>query len=120
MELGSPRHKRWLFDSGLKVPLLVVAPDKYRKMIVGKPGSVNEELISFVDLAPTVLHLAGIPLPGHLQGRAFMGENPGPEPSFVYAYRGRMDERYDMQRAVRSRDFKYIRYYEAESPTPSI
>lgn len=113
---GSPRHKRWLYDSGLIVPFIVVAPPRYQHLLRGKPGTENDELISFIDLAPTLLNLAGITIPDHMQGRAFLGDNLEPERDYVYAARDRMDERYDMQRAVRSKRFKYIRYYESYKP----
>jgi arylsulfatase A-like enzyme len=113
---GVPRHKRWLYDSGLKVPFIVYAPEKYRHLIPSRPGSETDELISFVDLAPTVLNLAGIEKPGNMQGRAFLGTNLTDQREYIFAARDRMDERYDMQRAVRDKKFKYIRYYEAAKP----
>ena len=67
--------------------------------------------MSFVDLAPTVLSLAGVPPPALMQGRAFMGAHAAPPPDHVFGQRGRMDERYDLSRAVRDRRFLYIRNY---------
>lgn len=113
---GSPRHKRWLYDSGIKVPLIVKAPEKYKHLLRGKPGSVNDEIVCFIDLAPTALNLAKANIPENMQGRAFLGNNLKPERAFAYSGRDRMDERYDMQRSVRSKDFKYIRYYESYKP----
>jgi uncharacterized sulfatase len=113
---GVPRHKRWMYDSGLKVPMIAYAPEKYQHLLAGKPGTVSDELVSFIDLAPTVLHLAGATIPDNMHGRAFLGENLKPERAYAYATRDRMDERYDMQRAVRSKYFKYIRYYESYKP----
>ena len=113
---GSPRHKRWLYDSGIKVPLIVKAPAKYQHLLTGLPGTVNDEIVSFIDLAPTVLNLASTSIPNNMQGRAFLGKNLKPERAYAYSARDRMDERYDMQRSVRSKDFKYIRYYESYKP----
>ncbi|NQU52909.1 MAG: sulfatase-like hydrolase/transferase [Bacteroidetes bacterium] len=113
---GIPIHKRWLYDSGLKVPFIVKAPEKYKNLIPHKHGNPTDELISFVDLAPTVLNLAGIPIPKNMQGRAFLGTNLSEEREFVYSSRDRMDERYDMQRSVRDKKYKYIRYYEFPKP----
>ena len=113
---GVPRHKRWLYDSGLRVPMIVYAPDKYAHLVPVKPGAATDELVSFVDLAPTVLNLAGIGVPENMQGRAFLGENLTPEREYVFAARDRMDERYDMQRAVRDKQYKYIRYYDPAKP----
>ncbi len=113
---GSPRHKRWLYDSGIKVPFIVKAPAKYQHLLKGKPGSVNDEIVCFIDLAPTVLNLAETIIPSNMQGRAFLGNNLKPERAYAYSARDRMDERYDMQRSVRSKEFKYIRYYESYKP----
>lgn len=114
--VGLPRGKRWLYDSGLHVPLIVRIPERYRTAGQGTPGTVEDALVSFVDLAPTVLNLAGVGVPAHMQGRAFLGPDLTPPRTYVYAARDRMDERYDMQRAVRDERFKYIRYYEPFKP----
>tara|TARA_R110002049_G_scaffold4383_8_gene30643 strand:- start:797 stop:2683 length:1887 start_codon:yes stop_codon:yes gene_type:complete len=113
---GVPMHKRWLYDTGLKVPLIVYAPEAYSHLVPQSAGNKEDELVSFVDLAPTALNLAGIPKPENMQGRAFLGNHLSPEREYVYASRDRMDERYDMQRAVRDKEFKYIRYYEFTKP----
>ncbi len=113
---GVPRHKRWLYDSGLRVPMIVYAPAKYAHLIPVKPGKTSDELVSFVDLAPTVLNIAGIQVPENMQGRAFLGKNLTPEREYIFAARDRMDERYDMQRAVRDKQYKYIRYYDPAKP----
>ncbi len=113
---GVPRHKRWLFDSGLQVPLIVKVPAKYRDWLPHDIGTETDELVSFIDMAPTALQLAGINIPDHMQGRAFVGPNLSQERDYIYAGRDRMDERYDMQRAVRDKRFKYIRYYESYKP----
>jgi len=113
---GVPRHKRWLYDSGVRVPMIVYAPDQHAHLLPVKPGTTTDELVSFVDLAPTVLNIAGIDIPENMQGRAFLGKNLSPEREYVYAARDRMDERYDMQRAVRDKQYKYIRYYDPAKP----
>jgi N-sulfoglucosamine sulfohydrolase len=107
---GLPRMKRWLYDSGLHVPLIVRWPGTVR------PGTVNEELVSFVDLGPTVLAMAGVEIPGHLQGRVLLGPHKGSEPRYIFATRDRVDTAYDMVRAVRDRRFKYIRNFHPELP----
>ncbi|MEL6252509.1 MAG: sulfatase-like hydrolase/transferase [Bacteroidota bacterium] len=113
---GIPRHKRWLYDGGLRVPLIVRMPEKYKDWMPGEKGSQTDELVSFIDLPPTALHLAGINIPENMQGRAFLGKTLTPAREYIYAGRDRMDERYDMQRAVRDKRFKYIRYYEPYKP----
>ena len=91
--------------------MIVRFPQKYRHLAPSEPGTRTDHLVSFVDLAPTMLSLAGISIPGHMQGKAFLGPQTAPPGDYVYLFRGRMDERYDMMRAVRDKQFKYIRNY---------
>jgi arylsulfatase A-like enzyme len=107
---GLPRAKRWLYDSGLRVPFIVRYPDKRGA------GSVNDELVSFVDFAPTTLSLAGVDIPSHIQGQAFLGPRKAAEREYIYAAKDRMDPAIDTARAVRDKQFKYIRNYRPEKP----
>jgi arylsulfatase A-like enzyme len=113
---GMPRSKRWLYDSSLRVPLIVRFPKKYADLAPGKPGTTTDRLVSFVDFGPTVLSLAGVKVPAHMQGQPFLGEQDAGPRQYIYGYRDRMDERYDMIRAVRDRRFKYIRNYMPHLP----
>jgi len=113
---GLPRAKRWLYDSGTRVPLIVHIPEKFRTAGEGTPGSVNDELVSFIDLGPTVLNLAGAKVPAQMQGRAFLGANLKPPRQYIYGARDRMDERYDIIRSVRDKRYRYIRNYEPFKP----
>lgn len=114
---GLPRAKRWIYDSGLQVPLLIRVPPKWRKLAMPHqpdavaPGAVNDDLIAFIDFAPTMLSLAGVKIPSHIQGRAFLGSQKAKPREYIYAARDRMDEAYDLIRAVRDKRFKYIRNY---------
>jgi N-sulfoglucosamine sulfohydrolase len=107
---GLPRAKRWLYDSGLHVPMIIRWPGHL------KPGSVNNDLISFVDFAPTLLSLAGVEIPTHMQGQAFLGPQKKAPRKYIFAARDRMDESHDMRRAVRDQRFKYIRNYFPDRP----
>jgi hypothetical protein len=84
--------------------------------LAGKPGSVNEDLVSTIDLGPTVLSLAGVDVPPYMQGQPFLGSQSKLPRSYVYAARDRHDESYDMVRAVRDKRFKYIRHYYPGEP----
>jgi arylsulfatase A-like enzyme len=110
---GLPRGKRWPYNSGLAVPMIVYIPDAWSHLRPAdyQPGGVSERLVSFVDLAPTLLSLAGIEPPVHLQGSAFLGPFATPDPPYMFGFRGRMDERYDMVRSVRDERYIYIRNY---------
>ncbi len=106
------RSKRFLYETGTRVPFIVRIPDKYKHLFPGeRSGSAINRIISFVDLAPTLLSIIGIPIPEFMQGNAFLGEQKSDDPSYAYMFRGRMDERYDMSRAVRDHKYRYIRNY---------
>jgi len=113
---GMPRHKRTLYDSGIHVPLMVRFPKEYRHLAVGEPGTTTDRLVSFVDFAPTVLSLAGVKIPDHMQGRAFLGEQAAEPRTYVFAVRDRVDEVYEVTRAVRDKRYKYIRHYMPHRP----
>ncbi len=109
-----PRAKRELYDSGIRVPLIVRWPEAYRPDHLA-PGAVDERLISFVDLAPTILRLAGISPPTHLHGRDILDPDV-PARRYVYAARDRIDEQPDRVRAVRDHRFKYLRFFRPGTP----
>ncbi|MFZ0428702.1 MAG: sulfatase-like hydrolase/transferase [Acidobacteriota bacterium] len=107
---GLPRAKRWPNESGTRVPLIVRWPGHLER------GSVDERLVSLVDLGPTVLSMAGVPIPDHMQGRAFLGGPAAPERAYVYAARDRIDESYDYVRSVRDRRYRLIRNFFPDKP----
>lgn len=114
--VGLPRAKRWLYDSGMKVPMILRVPEKYRKeLLSGEENSRTKRLVSLVDLAPTTLKIAGIEKPKHMQGQSFLGRDSVPR-KYVFGARDRMDERYDIIRAVRNERYKYIRNYQPSKP----
>ncbi len=111
---GVPRSKRSLYDSGLRVPLMIRWPKGLGPAVAA--GTVNDDLVSFVDLAPTVLAAAGVSVPAHLQGRTLVGPSAGSAPPFVFAARDRMDIEYDMMRSARDARYLYIRNFAPEQP----
>ncbi len=117
---GMPRSKRTPLDSGLRVPMILHVPDSYKDLAPPEyaVGGVSERPVSFVDLVPTVLSIAGEPLPPHLQGTAFAGPDVAREfPDYVYGFRGRMDERIDMSRSCTDGRYVYVRHFMPELPT---
>lgn len=110
---GMPRGKRWTYNSGLHVPLILHIPEKFKHLRPAEyaVGGESERLVGFVDFAPTVLSLAGVEPPDHFQGYAFAGEFEAPPQPYIYGFRGRMDERYDMVRSVTDGRFIYIRNF---------
>lgn len=110
--VGLPRAKRWLYDSGTHIPLVVRIPERLRQPGQGEPASVSAQLVSSIDFGPTVLNLAGVDLPAHVQGRPFLGADTPQPRRYVFGARDRMDERYDIIRTVRDQRYRYIRNYE--------
>jgi N-sulfoglucosamine sulfohydrolase len=106
------RSKRYVFETGTRIPFIIRIPEKYKRYFPAEnPGSAVNRNISFVDLAPTLLSLAGVQKPEYMQGNAFLGNKTEAEPEYVHMTRGRMDERVDMCRAVRDKKYRYIRNY---------
>ena len=110
---GMPRSKRFPYNSGLRVPLIVYIPDKFKNLASKeyRAGETSEHLVAFVDLAPTMLSLAGIKPPAHMQGQSFLGKYTLGTRQFNFGFRGRMDERYDLMRSLCDQRFVYIRNY---------
>jgi uncharacterized sulfatase len=110
---GMPRSKRWPCDSGLHVPLLIHLPEKYRHLAPKDyaPGGTTGRLVSFVDLAPSLLSMVGVKPSDTVQGRAFLGKYEAPPREVLHGFRGRMDERYDLVRSVRDGRYVYVRNY---------
>jgi len=106
-----PRQKRLLYDSGIRVPMIIRYPNKNRA------GESDDRLISFVDFAPTLLSLLSIEVPSYFQGVAFEGwfKSSGNR-SYIHAAADRFDEHYDMIRAVRDKRYKYLKNYNPDKP----
>lgn len=112
-----PRSKRYLYNTGLHCPLIVRIPERYRYLWpLEAPGGVVDRLVSFVDMPKTWLSLAGVEVPSHYQGRTFLGDDQEPEATYHYAFRGRMDERFDCARAVHNKQFLLVRNYMPYAP----
>lgn len=106
-----PRSKRFLYEDGTNVPLIVRVPRAYQHLAGTRAGQVSEELISHVDMAPTVLTLAGVKVPPLMMGQAFMGIHRAPSREYVFSMRDRMDEICDLMYTVRGKRYRYIRNY---------
>ncbi|MGD9857250.1 MAG: sulfatase/phosphatase domain-containing protein, partial [Planctomycetaceae bacterium] len=106
-------NKRWLYDSGLHVPLIIRIPEKFAQLRPGEyqSGGTSDRLVAFIDMAPTLLSLVGVEPPAHFQGHAFAGPFAAEPQTYLYGFRDRMDERYDLCRSVRDGQFVYIRNY---------
>ncbi len=104
-----PRDKGYVYDGGLRVPLIVRWPD-------GKnAGTVDDRMISMIDFGPTVMDLAGIERPAHLQGRSFARDTDTGR-TRIYGAKDRTGILPDRVRTVRSREYKYIRNFVHDFP----
>lgn len=110
---GMPRSKRWPYNSGLRVPLIVHVPEAFRELAPAdyQPNGVSDRLVSFVDFAPTLLSLAAVEPPEYLQGKAFMGPHAEAADKYLFGFRGRMDERTDLVRSVTDGRYVYLRHF---------
>lgn len=106
-----PRQKRLLYESGVKVPMIIRFPFQQHK------GQRDKRMISFIDLASTMLSLANIQPPGYMQGNAFLGSYiRSKEPRYVFGAADRFDGKTDCIRSARDDRYKYIRYFTPAKP----
>ena len=87
--------------------MIVRVPELYQHLAPGAKGSVQDRMVSFIDLAPTLLNIAGAEIPEYMQGTPFLGPGQEEDPPYVYTFRGRMDERYDFSRGTFSEDLMF-------------
>ena len=107
-----PRHKRAIYETGSKVPLIVKFPTN-----INVKEKRNSDMLSFIDFAPTILSLAGIDIPKIYQGKAFLGNKESKKKrKYLFTASDRFDEHPDRIRAVKSKRFKYIRNYNINKP----
>ena len=110
---GMARYKRWVYDTGTRVPLIVRWPGKV------KAGAVREDLVEFLDLPATALALGTGSVPADLEGRAMLtaeGAAPAEPRKYVHAHRDYMDEVLDRIRSVRDGRFRYVKNFMPELP----
>lgn len=110
---GMPRAKRWPYDSGLRQPLLARWPGRIA------PATIRTDMVYLMDLGPTVLTAAGLPIPGYMHGRPLFdatGTDPGERRVYAFGGRDRMDEAEDTMRTARDDRFRYIRNYHPDRP----
>ena len=112
---GLPRHKRWLNNSGLQVPFVLYVPEKYKHLATELTEQKVTDMVGFVDFAPTVLALAGLQASPYMEGINFLGANRQRN-EFIYGFRSRADDCYDMSRSVYDGRYLYIRHYMPQMP----
>jgi arylsulfatase A-like enzyme len=110
------RGKQFCYEEGLHVPLIIRWPKALGQPRQYASGKVDDRLIASIDLAPTMLAAAGLPIPEKMQGRAFLGPKAGPARRYVYGARDRCDETVFCLRTVRDKRYRYIRNFTPERP----
>ncbi|MEX1088141.1 MAG: sulfatase-like hydrolase/transferase [Phycisphaeraceae bacterium] len=109
---GIPGGKIWLWEQGLHVPMIVRVPETWRSLLPAAAGAASDRLVSFLDIAPTMLALCGIQPPPCMPGRRFLGPAMDPEPDLCFAARDYHDGAdFDFSRAVRNGHFHYVRNF---------
>lgn len=110
------RSKRFVYDTGTKIPFMVHVPTQFKHLVQHPMGGRTAQIIDLVDLAPTLLYLAGVESPDYMHGENIFSANTKGQKEYAYLYRGRMDVRIDLVRALRGKRFKYIRNYMPQRP----
>ena len=113
---GLPRGKGYLHDTGIKVPLIIEFPEKYKHYSPAKAGAFSDELVNFIDFPPTVLSLTGIDPPKHMQGNPFLGQYKKDSNDYVVSIRDRRDEVLMFSRSIRTDKYHYIRNFLPHRP----
>ncbi len=113
---GMPSIKMFAWGPSLQVPLIARFPEKWAQWSPGARGSATDRMVSFVDFAPTMLSLAGVEIPAHLQGVAFLGPQAGPARTSIFGGKDRQGECPDTIRYVRDARFQYNRNFHPEVP----
>lgn len=111
-----PRGIHWCYDCGLRVPMIIRWPKNFPPPSGCEPGSVNEQIVSLIDVTATTLDLAGIAKPALMQGRVILGAHADPRRRFAFAARDRIDETVQRIRSVHDTRYHYIRTF-TEGPT---
>lgn len=110
------RSKRFIYNVGTQVPLIVRIPQKWRHLAPVQPGNATDRLVNFVDLPKTVISMAGLPIPERMQGNVFLGRDTEPPQRTVHFFRDRMSERPDFSRAVTDGRWYFIRNFMPHRP----
>lgn len=105
------RAKGWLYDSGTRIPFIVYIPPELKYPDGFKPGTVNKQLHSSIDISATTLALTGLEKPDYMQGKVFLGEQKEQESEYVFGAIDRIGGIYFKTRAVRSKKYRYIKNF---------
>lgn len=113
---GLPGYKRWVYSSGIQVPLIIHVPEAYQHLAEFGPGTKTDRLTSFADYAPTVLNLAGLDVPDHFEGVPFMGEKKFEEREYAIGARSRADNVYETVRSINDGRYLFVKNFRPHLP----
>lgn len=109
---NSPRHKQFCYEGGLHVPCIIRFPESFRPVAA---GSIDESLVSLIDITATTLAITGAPRPAWFEGRNLL-DSKQKAPQYLRAARDRLDWSLDTIRSIRSQHYRYIRNYQPQRP----
>ncbi|WP_281614907.1 sulfatase-like hydrolase/transferase [Flammeovirga sp. SubArs3] len=109
-----PRGKGNGLNIGHQVPLYVYVPEKFKALVGIDNGTTSDRVISFEDLAATVLSLTGIKVPDYMEGVNFLAKNYTKE--MYFGAKDAADEIRDITREVADNNFSYSRVYNTSLP----
>lgn len=111
-----PRSKRYCYEEGMRICLMIHVPPKWQHLFPAPPGSEVDTPVSLIDLVPTLLSIIDMPRSEYMPGRALIGPYQGKPEAYAFGMRNRMDERYDFVRTVGDGHSRYLRNYTPERP----
>ena len=114
--VGMPRGKHTVWEQGTHVPLIVRYPEKYQHLAPAKPGEVIDEMISLMDMGPSVLKMVGVETPKYMHGRALLCKSDAEKRDYVVSSRDRLDSRFEMVRSIRDKRYRYQRNFYPHLP----
>ncbi len=106
-----PRGKAFPFESGLKAALIIYAPPRWEHLLPADVGTISNRIVEFADFGPTLLSVAGVKPPGHMQGKPFMGKYEAPPRDMSFNYRTNTHEHFDPSRSLYTKKFEYTVNY---------
>lgn len=115
-----PRGIHWCYDAGLHVPLIIRWPKNYPAPPQIRPGAIDEEIVSLLDVSATTLAIAGVPRPAGMGGRNLLGADVGPPRTYAFGARDRIDETQARVRTARDKRWRYIRNYPPHATMASL
>ncbi len=110
------RGKQFCYEEGLNVPLVIHWPKNFPAPANFKPGTLDNRLLHAVDLAPTMLDIAGAAKPAKMQGHVFLGPRTEATQDYIFGYRDRCDETVMRLRTVRDEHYRYIHNFTPDTP----